>query len=207
MFVGSPIKHSEDELLALGKKLKRNSIAIDIISYGPTELNNDKIEKFINAVNNNNNSSMVSVAPGFVIVDALFSSSLMGVEQQPDQIMNDNIGGGGHSGGNVMPQLSQFDRDMQKAFELSRAEEEEKKKKDVDKKTTTDNTGPEHDKVMTEKKGVDEEELTEEQLLTMAMEMSKVEHNKQSDEVKKKEGNKRMNITLLIILFTLLNTI
>jgi len=207
MFVGSPIKHSEDELLALGKKLKRNSIAIDIISYGPTELNNDKIEKFINAVNNNNNSSMVSVAPGFVIVDALFSSSLMGVEQQPDQIMNDNIGGGGHSGGNVMPQLSQFDRDMQKAFELSRAEEEEKKKKDVDKKTTTDNTGPEHDKVMTEKKGDDEEELTEEQLLTMAMEMSKVEHNKQSDEVKKKEGNKRMNITLLIILFTLLNTI
>ena len=161
MFVGSPIKHSEEELLAIGKKLKRNSIGINIISYGATEQNNDKLDKFINAVNNNNNSNMISVQPGFVIVDALFSSSLMGAEQ-PDQIMSDNISGGNQQGqgGNVVPQ-SQFDRDMQRAFELSN--EEEKKRNDVHTKNETktdsvDKTGPQHDKIMKEKQDVIEDE-------------------------------------------------
>jgi 26S proteasome regulatory subunit N10 len=188
MFVGSPLKHSEEELLAIGKKLKRNSIAVNIISYGSVDVNKGKLEKFVEMVNNNNNSSMVSVEPGFVIVDALFSSSLMGGDQ-PDQVMEDNIGGGGGSSGqptgNIMPQ-SQFDKDMQKAFELSN--EEENKRKASEK--GPDNTGPENDKVMTDGKVEgDEDELTEEQLLKMAMDMSKSEHTKQTDDVKRKEGN------------------
>ena len=189
MFVGSPIKHSEEELLAIGKKLKRNSIAINIISYGATDQNNDKLEKFINSVNNNNNSNMLSVQPGCVIVDALFSSSLMGAEQ-PDQIMTDNVSGGNQQSGNVVPQ-SQFDRDMQRAFELSN--EEEKKRHDTntkkDNKDDSDKTGPQHDKIMTEKQDAPEdEEMTEEQLLKLAMDMSKVEQKKQEDDDKKKKG-------------------
>lgn len=192
MFVGSPIKHSEEELLAVGKKLKRNSIAVNIIAYGNLDDNRGKLDKFINLVNNNNNSTVVYVEPGFAIVDSLFSSTLM--SQNQDQMQVDNVGGavGGGNQGGMVPQ-SQFDRDLQRAFELS-AEEDRKRKQTEDSKggdsaKIPDSTDPVNDKVMEEKKpDGGEDELTEEQMLKMAMEMSKTEHDKQTHEQKQQES-------------------
>jgi len=188
MFIGSPIKHSEDELVAIGKKLKKNNIAVNIISYGNCDINDDKLDKFINAANNNNNSSKVSVFPGANILDVLITSSIIGADM--DDMMGNMGGGEGQQGGNVMPQ-SQFDIDMQKAYELSNEEEKKRREaeKEKDKKVIpTDNATPppDSDKLMDIDKK--EDELSEEELLKLAMDMSKKEHEQQTNEVKKKDG-------------------
>lgn len=82
LFVGSPIKHKVEEMVAIGKKLKKYNIAADIISFGHVEENRPLIEGFLNAINNANNSSMLEVPTGYYILDSLFTSP----------IMNDNMG-------------------------------------------------------------------------------------------------------------------
>ncbi len=187
MFVGSPVRHSIEELLAIGKKVRDNTISVNIISYGNVDENKEKLEKFINYVNRDNNSCLVSVQLGNNIFDTILSSSLGMVGDNQDQGMDYMAGGG--SGGNVGGGQSQLETDLAKAFAESRAtnEEEERKRKeaqapknDDEKKDTT---------TPTEKKGEDpEEKLTEEELLMKALKMSEVEYTKQEQEVKKKEG-------------------
>lgn len=41
--------------MALGKKLKKNSVAIDIVSFGEDEQNEDKLAKFVEAANSGEN--------------------------------------------------------------------------------------------------------------------------------------------------------
>lgn len=50
-FVGSPIKESGEDLVKLGKKLKKNNIAVDIVNFGEEAENVEKLESFIKAVN------------------------------------------------------------------------------------------------------------------------------------------------------------
>jgi len=82
LFVGSPIRHKVEEMVQIGKKLKKYNIAADIISFGHVEENRPLIEGFLNAINNANNSSMLEVPTGYYILDSLFTSP----------IMNDNMG-------------------------------------------------------------------------------------------------------------------
>ena len=51
MFVGSPIDAEPKELEKTGKALKKNGVAVDIISFGDAESNNEKLEALINGVN------------------------------------------------------------------------------------------------------------------------------------------------------------
>jgi 26S proteasome regulatory subunit N10 len=82
LFIGSPIRHKLEEMVQVGKKLKKYNIAVDIISFGHVEENRELVEGFLNAVNNANNSSMLEVPTGYYIMDSLFTSP----------IMNDNAG-------------------------------------------------------------------------------------------------------------------
>jgi 26S proteasome regulatory subunit N10 len=50
-FVGSPVKESSDDLVKLGKKLKKNNIAVDLVNFGEESENAEKLENFIKAVN------------------------------------------------------------------------------------------------------------------------------------------------------------
>lgn len=54
-FVGSPLKDTKEELIKMAKKLKKNSIAIDIVSFGEIDVNKERLEAFIGTVNNNDN--------------------------------------------------------------------------------------------------------------------------------------------------------
>ena len=54
-FVGSPVKEDEQALVKLGKKLKKNNIAVDIVNFGEEQFNTTKLETFIQAVNNSDN--------------------------------------------------------------------------------------------------------------------------------------------------------
>lgn len=53
--VASPVSASEEELVSLAKKFKKNSVAVDLINVGES-CNVAKLEAFIAAVSSNENS-------------------------------------------------------------------------------------------------------------------------------------------------------
>ncbi|KAJ3397679.1 26S proteasome non-ATPase regulatory subunit 4, partial [Chytridiales sp. JEL 0842] len=55
VFVGSPLEEEEKDLVKLGKKLKKNNVAVDVINFGEESDNTAKLEAFINAVNSSDN--------------------------------------------------------------------------------------------------------------------------------------------------------
>lgn len=50
-FVASPIAESAELLVALARKLKKNNVSVDVISFGEEQSNAAKLEAFVNAVN------------------------------------------------------------------------------------------------------------------------------------------------------------
>jgi 26S proteasome regulatory subunit N10 len=55
VFVGSPVKDEEKDLVKLAKKLKKNNVAVDIVNFGEEMANTAKLEAFVEAVNSNDN--------------------------------------------------------------------------------------------------------------------------------------------------------
>lgn len=65
IFAGSPIKYDKKALEAIGKKLKKNSVALDIVDFGETDDDKpEKLEALLSAVNNNNSSHIVHAPAG-----------------------------------------------------------------------------------------------------------------------------------------------
>ena len=56
VFVGSPIEAEEKELVKIAKKLKKEKVNVDIVSFGEDELNKDLLQKFIETVNGRDGS-------------------------------------------------------------------------------------------------------------------------------------------------------
>ncbi|XP_062516226.1 26S proteasome non-ATPase regulatory subunit 4-like isoform X2 [Corticium candelabrum] len=82
IFVGSPIGNSDKELITVAKKLKKENVAVDIISFGEDSANAEMLSAFISTVNGKggSNSHLVTVSSGPVLSDALLSSPLMASE-------------------------------------------------------------------------------------------------------------------------------
>ncbi len=77
-FVGSPIEDSTDNLVTLAKKLKKNGVSVDIVNFGEADLNREKLEAFVAAINNQDNSHLVNIPPGpFVLSDVLVTSPIL----------------------------------------------------------------------------------------------------------------------------------
>ena len=55
IFIGSPVTESQEELEKVASYLRRNGIAIDIISIGEIEENQPKMAAFVNTVNIDDN--------------------------------------------------------------------------------------------------------------------------------------------------------
>lgn len=51
VFVGSPVAAEEKELVKLAKKLKKEKVNVDIISFGEDSINNEVLTTFINTLN------------------------------------------------------------------------------------------------------------------------------------------------------------
>lgn len=61
----SPVKYDKKVLEMIGRKLKKNSVALDVVNFG--EEDDDKTEKLqalVSAVNNNDSSHIVHVPAG-----------------------------------------------------------------------------------------------------------------------------------------------
>merc|ERR1719352_1731502 len=100
VFVGSPIKEDEKDLVKLGKKLKKNSVAMDIINFGEEAENASKLEALLNAVNSDDNSHLVTVPPGpHVLSDILLTSPIVQSEDGGGGGGGGAAGGGGGGGG------------------------------------------------------------------------------------------------------------
>ncbi|XP_015191699.1 PREDICTED: 26S proteasome non-ATPase regulatory subunit 4 isoform X1 [Polistes dominula] len=91
-FVGSPVDIDERELIKLAKRLKKEKVNVDIISFGEESINNEILTAFINALNGKDGtgSHLVTVPPGPHLSDALISSPIIQGE--------DGMGGAGMSG-------------------------------------------------------------------------------------------------------------
>lgn len=50
-FVGSPVASEEKELVKLAKKLKKEKVNVDVISFGEDSINSDVLTVFVNTLN------------------------------------------------------------------------------------------------------------------------------------------------------------
>lgn len=78
MFIASPLKVDQAELIKLSKRLKKEKVNVDIINFGEEEANNGILNEFINTLNGKEGTSshLVSIAAPASLSDALFSSSM-----------------------------------------------------------------------------------------------------------------------------------
>ena len=89
IFVGSPVDVEEKELVKVAKKLKKEKVSVDIVSFGEDEINKDLLQKFIETVNGRDGSGshLVTIPPGPHLSDALVSSPIVQVLKKSREIM------------------------------------------------------------------------------------------------------------------------
>lgn len=77
-FVGSPIEDTEESLVQLGKRLKKNNVAVDVVNFGEDAQNEAKLAKLVETVNSNENSHLLTVPVGTTLLaDTLISSPIV----------------------------------------------------------------------------------------------------------------------------------
>lgn len=79
LFIGSPLVADEAEIVKLAKRLKKEKVNVDIVSFGDHQVNNDLLTAFINALNGKEGtgSHLVSVPRGSQLQEALISSPII----------------------------------------------------------------------------------------------------------------------------------
>ncbi|XP_074294515.1 26S proteasome non-ATPase regulatory subunit 4 homolog [Silene latifolia] len=78
VFAGSPVNYEKKTLEMIGRKLKKNSVALDVVDFGEDEEGkSEKLEALVSAVNNNETSHYVHVPPGSnALSDVLISTPI-----------------------------------------------------------------------------------------------------------------------------------
>jgi len=93
LFICSPINDDEKDVVKIAKKLKKEKVNIDIVSFGEDEVNKEKLTNFVNTLNGaeGSGSHLVSIPAGTSLSDAL--------RQSPIIDGGDGAGGVGGMGG------------------------------------------------------------------------------------------------------------
>lgn len=84
VFVGSPVESDEKELVKLAKRLKKEKVNVDVVSFGEDSENNPLLTSFVNTLNGKESASggshLVAVPAGGCVVlsEALMTSPLFG---------------------------------------------------------------------------------------------------------------------------------
>ncbi|XP_071732927.1 26S proteasome non-ATPase regulatory subunit 4 homolog [Rutidosis leptorrhynchoides] len=78
VFAGGPVKYDKKVLEMIGKKLKKNSVALDVVNFGEEDEGKaEKLEALVAAVNNNDSSHIVHVPAGSnALSDVLLSTPI-----------------------------------------------------------------------------------------------------------------------------------
>lgn len=178
VFVGSPVNSDEKEIVKLAKRLKKEKVNCDVVSFGEDSENNPLLTSFVNTLNGKDTSGgshLVSVPAGGCVVlsEALITSPLIGGD------------GAGPSGSGLSP--FEFGVDPNEDPELAlalrvsmeeqrqRQEEESRRQQtgtegEAGKTGETQNSGMERALAMS--LGHEAMELSEEEQIALAMQMS-----------------------------------
>lgn len=78
-FIGSPVDTDEKELIKIAKKLKKEKVNVDIVNFGEEVSNTTKLRSFIKILDGTA-SHMVTVPPGSMLSDVLYSSPIIAGE-------------------------------------------------------------------------------------------------------------------------------
>ncbi|XP_014367716.2 26S proteasome non-ATPase regulatory subunit 4 [Papilio machaon] len=191
VFVGSPINTDEKELVKLAKRLKKEKVNCDVISFGEDAENNPLLVSFINTLNGKDNASggshLVSVPAGGCVVlsEALISSPLIGGD------------GAGPSGSGLSPFEFGVDpnEDPELALALRVSMEEQRQRQEEESRRQQANTDTEMtegttgeaqntgmERALAMSLGREAMELSEEEQIALAMEMSMQQEAPQAEE-------------------------
>ncbi|UZJ54194.1 hypothetical protein CBS101457_003514 [Exobasidium rhododendri] len=122
VFVGSPVPDEEADLVRLGKKLKKNNVAVDVVNFGETEENLAKLLAFIESVNSGENSHLVTVESGAQLLsDSIISSPILMDSDGAGPSGSGSGGGGGNYEFGVDPSM---DPELAMALRMSLEEEQ-----------------------------------------------------------------------------------
>ncbi|WVO15110.1 hypothetical protein L204_102754 [Cryptococcus depauperatus] len=99
VFVGSPLEESKDGLVKLGKRLRKNNVGVDVVTFGQEGMGNDeKLGALVEAVGDD--SHLVSAPPGERFLgDVIAASPILFDGEHPV------AGGSGEFDGEVDPNL------------------------------------------------------------------------------------------------------
>lgn len=134
-FIGSPVFEDVKELEKLGKKLKKNNVSVDIITFGEEiQDNRGKLEKFVNSIGNEHQNRLLVVPSGnqTILSDYLINSPIVRTVDEDEE-------GGAPSTSNfefgVDPSL---DPELAMALRMS-MEEEQARQNQQSQQTNNDN--------------------------------------------------------------------
>ncbi|XP_068631813.1 26S proteasome non-ATPase regulatory subunit 4 [Battus philenor] len=191
VFVGSPINTDEKELVKLAKRLKKEKVNCDVISFGEDAENNPLLTSFVNTLNGKDNTSggshLVSVPAGGCVVlsEALISSPLIGGD------------GAGPSGSGLSPFEFGVDpnEDPELALALRVSMEEQRQRQEEESRRQQGNTDTEMketkpgdaqnsgmERALAMSLGREAMDLSEEEQIALAMEMSMQQEAPQVEE-------------------------
>lgn len=94
VFIGSPVRDSERELQTLAARLKKNSVALDVINFGQEGENSTKLQQLVNALDTDSNSHFLDAPPGLdELMDQVARSAVL--REQGAAVEEDDFGAGG----------------------------------------------------------------------------------------------------------------
>ncbi|KAI5455032.1 proteasome regulatory particle base subunit rpn10 [Naganishia albida] len=146
-FIASPVdavagSSLEDQLVKLGKKMKKNNVAIDVVLFGEEGMENEVVMgKFVEACQSGDNCHIVSIPPGpHLLSDMIASSPILAADggafaasaaagaQGDGDIDMAALGGegGGDDFGGIDPNM---DPELAMAIRMSLQEEEERQRR------------------------------------------------------------------------------
>ncbi|KAG8712314.1 hypothetical protein FRC11_000480 [Ceratobasidium sp. 423] len=123
VFLGSPLDTDEKSLVKLAKKLKKNNVAVDVVSFGEEDVNDALLRAFVDNLNSSDNSHLLSIPSGanMLISDAILSSPILaGEDGIPPGGMGGEAGGSNQFEFGVDPSL---DPELAMALRISMEEE------------------------------------------------------------------------------------
>ena len=133
LFVGSPVEAEQKALVKVGKLLKKNNIAVDVVVLGDRDGNADKLRAFVDAANANDNSNLVAIPAGVVPSDVLISSPVIQGKDSGGGGSGESSTGGGGGGGGSFQEFGGIDPnlDPELAMALRISMEEERARQEA----------------------------------------------------------------------------
>lgn len=140
-FFGSPVVESIQVLEELGKQLKKNSVSLDIVSFGSVEENSPKLHKLYESVNNNNTSHIVECLSKDGLLSDIILSSEIACDRDAPLRQDSNIESGnapfGASAANEFGVDPNTDPDLYMALRLSLEEENSRMQRQMEQLSKT----------------------------------------------------------------------